>query len=443
MRFPARLIVPVLAALLLVGSALGYAWWQLRETEARLRQEARAAAEMESLPGGTGSGTVRASPEDAGDIVLIRLRQGDLLALQGEWASAEREYQASVDAGGGIPALRKLAQAQMQRREIEKVRGTIQKLRDAGARDEDLLLLSVIIDLRTGRLVQAQQAVAAAPDSPQKHYGLALLSLIQGNHDETKKELKLVIGGWDPTLRSYARTLQAAYDEFALFPENNAIHLTTLLSRALAQTQECELALPLLGGVLSKQADYRDAWTVQGYCELTTERFNDALASFEKAYSIDPEKPEIQYFLGRTYMVLGQWKNAATFLQYALVNGFEPKKEVRRRLVDAAIQAGNKPLALDQSAALIPEPDADPGLFETVITLAIQLEKKEDAYQYAQVALTKWPDSPKILDLAGWAAMETDRPDEARTALEKAVRLDPDLESARTRLEELNATQGQ
>ncbi len=435
MKFPARILIPVVAAILLAGGVLGYAWWQLSTVQQRLQEQVHTLTEREDAAISSGSGTtMRDDPLDAGDVVLIHLRQGDLLGLQGDWAAAEKEYRISVSAGGGIPALRKLATAQMQRRDIPQVKETIRELRRLGARSEDLLLLDVIVALRTGELLQAQQVLAGAADSPQKHYGSALLAIIQEKHDLAKQELTSVMNGWDPALRAHARTLLAAYDEFALFPESRALHLTTLLARSLAQVQECELALPLLAGVVKEEDNYRDAWTVQGYCELTTERASEALASFEKAYAIDPEKPEIQYFLGRTYMVLRQWTNASTFLQYALVNGFEPKRELRRRLAEAAEQAQELSLALEQYRALIAEPDADLAIFEKTVTLAIAIGKKEDAYQFAQAAVKKWPDSGKAHELLGWSAAETDRKDEARTALEKALRLDPSLQSARERL---------
>lgn len=437
MKLSARIIIPLLAALLLAGGILGFAWWQLRLTQERLQERVDALADRQPA---TASGATVGEPDasiESGDVVLIHLRQGDLLALQGDWAAAEREYQASVDAGGGIPALRKLATAQMQRRAIKDVRETIQELRRRGARSEDLLLLETLVALRTGEVAEAERLLKDAQESPQRHYGTALLLIIQGKHDEAAKELQATISGWDPTLRAYARTLQAAYDEFGHFPESSPIHRTALLARALAQVQECELALPLLSDVLTQQDDYRDAWTVQGYCELTTERAPEALASFQRAYAIDPEKPEIQYFLGRTSMVLGQWTNAATFLQYALVNGFEPKKEVRRRLAEAAEKAGDLALALDQWRALVAEPDADLAAFEQTVTIAIRADKKEDAYQFAQAAVKKWPDSAKAQELLGISAAETGRKEEARAALEKALRLDPNLKNARERLGKL------
>ncbi|KKW37071.1 MAG: hypothetical protein UY85_C0064G0005, partial [Candidatus Peribacteria bacterium GW2011_GWB1_54_5] len=183
---------------------------------------------------------------DPRDQALFHLRQGDLLALRGQWAEAQEEYEKAVDANGGLPALRKLAQAQLQRRDMNGVHSTLRQLKKAGAKTEDLLLLESIVALRTGELLETRRLLQNAEDSPQKHYGLALLSIIEGNHEQAQIELQEVINGWEPVLRSNARTIMAAYQEFALFEESLNIHLITLLARALAQVQECELALPLL-----------------------------------------------------------------------------------------------------------------------------------------------------------------------------------------------------
>ena len=333
MKIAPKIIVPVLLALLCAGVLIIFLWWQLT-TSTQLLQGQKY-NESESL--GALQNLTNNQVYATDDVSLIHLRQGDLFALRGEWSDAQKEYDQAVQAGGGLSALRKLAQAQMQRRDIKGVHSTIKKMRNAGAKEEDILLLETIVKLRIGELVQAKAALENTEDSPQKHYGLALLAIIQGNHQEAKDELDLTQKGWDPILRSYAQTLHSAYDEFSLFPEGSDAHLITLLSRALAQVQECELALPLLVQVTNAKNDYRDAWIVQGYCELVTEREEQSLASLEHAYSLDPQKPEIQYFLARAYSALNEYQNAITFFEYALSNGFEPKEEIRRLIAKNAL----------------------------------------------------------------------------------------------------------
>ncbi len=430
-----RITVPVGAAVLCVLAAGGFLFWQLDSTRALLTQ---------GLTPSSGSGdtaaTIKATPLppiDTGDESLMHLRQGDVLSLRGDWKSAQEEYQKSVNAGGGLTALRKLAQAQMQRRDMRGAQTTLDQLRRSGAKKEDTLLLESIIDLRTGELGKARTLLTAASDSPQKHYGLALLSIVNNDHETAQKELALVENGWEPVLRTYARTLKAAYDDYALFPESPELHLLTLLGHALADVQECELALPLLSEAVRQQDDYRDAWIVQGFCELTTERTTEALASLERAYQLDPEKPETQYFLGRSYIAQGDHGNALTFLQYALQNGFEPQAEVRRLIAEEALQTGNAALALEQEEALTKLNDATIDTYANYVAAALTSGKKQDAELKAREAVQKWPREARAYDLLGWTLAQNGNKEEAKQNLEKALELNPSLASAKEHLKSL------
>ena len=421
MKIAPKIIVPVLLAVLCAGALIIFLWWQLTASTKLLQGQKYNESEILGITSNTTTEQVYATD----DVSLIRLRQGDLFALRGEWANAQKEYDLAVQADGGLPALRKLAQAQMQRRDIKGVYATVKKMRSTGAKEEDILLLETIIKLRTGELVQAKGALENAEDSPQKHYGLSLLSIIQGNHEEAKKELGLTQEGWDPILRSYAQTLQSAYDEFSLFPEGSDAHLITLLSRALAQVQECELALPLLVQVTNAKDDYRDAWIVQGYCELITEREDQSLASLEHAYSLDPQKPEIQYFLARAYSALSEYQNAITFFEYALSNGFKPEEEVRRLIAKNALEIGNAGLALGQYDALTESDTATLDMFDGYISAAISLGRTQEAYTKAAKAVARWPEDAVAYEMLGNIALAIGQKEEAKKALQKAIDLSP------------------
>lgn len=430
---PRAVLFPALAALLCAAAIAGVLWWQLKRASVVPVAGGGQSSSADAIVPADGGAAVA----DTGDASLLHLRKGDLFALQGDWKSAIAEYQKSVDAGGQLTALRKLAQAQLQRRDIDGARSTAAKLKRAGAREEDLLLLDAVILLRTGELADAQELLAGAGDSPQKHYGLSLLAVMQARHEDAKTELALVSGGWEPVLRSYARTIQGAYDEYALFPGSPDHHLTTLLARALAQAQECELALPMLSQVTQKQADYRDAWVLQGYCELTTERPAEALSSLETAYRIDPEKPEIQYFLARAYAAQGDHGNAVTFARYAVENGFAPAAEARRLVVREALAIGDADLALQQEDALVAAADATVETYGEYLSVAISAGKTEAAVQKGTEATQKWPEDARAFDLLGWALLESGDKAGAKTALEKALSLNPQLQSAKARRESL------
>lgn len=434
MSIPARITAPIVFAILCAGALVAFLWWQLTQSTEVLRRATTETPQSEAA-----ADTVQAmeGPIDPRDRALFHLRQGDLLSLRGQWAQAQEEYEKAVEEEGGLPALRKLAQAQLQRRDISGVRSTLRQLKKAGAKTEDLLLLESIVALRSGELLEARKLLENAEDSPQKHYGLALLSIIEGNHVQAQTELQAVTNGWEPVLRSHARTIMAAYQEFSLFEESLNIHLITLLARAFAQVQECELALPMLVQVTQAKDDYRDAWIVQGYCELTTERPEQALASLEHAYNLDPQKPEIQYFLARSYAAINDHKNAITFFEYALQNGFDPPEEVRRQIAQSALISGDAGLALTQYEALTKSEHATIEPYEGYVTASIALGRAEEAYFMAKEAAKRWPQDAIAHDLLGWAAMESDRPQEAKKSLEKALDINPYLTSAKERLKQL------
>lgn len=397
MRIPARIVLPVLTAVLLAGGILVFLFLQLEATRASLI--GNFLHEPETASGAEVARPVADLLSIDEDGALLHLRRGDVLALRGEWKQAAEEYQLAVDKDGGLSALRKLVDAQIQRRDIRGAQTTIDQLRRAHVGADDVMLLESSIAIRTGELSKARGLLESASPSPQRSYGLGLLALISGEHEAARTALSETVNGWEPVLRAHARALLAAYEEYAQFPDNREIHLSTLLSRALADAGECELALPLLSRVTRAQEDYRDAWIVQGFCELITERYDEALASLEQAYRLDPRKPEIQYFLARVYDAQGDHGNALTFLQYALRNAFQPEAEVRRLLAVEAIAVGNTTLALNQYAALTSLPDANVETFETFITAALAAGLVEEANIKAEEALTKWPNDATVQDL--------------------------------------------
>ncbi|MDD4287652.1 MAG: tetratricopeptide repeat protein [Candidatus Peribacteraceae bacterium] len=437
MKIPARILIPVLFALLCTALLLAFLWWQLTAaSHSVIRRTAEPGTQSDSLTGSGGIETAL-SPADSRDLALLHLREGDLYAVRGEWADAAVSYEQAVAMDGGLPALRKLALAELQRRDMGGLQETIRKMKAAGARAEDVTLIENILLLRTGELGTARKRLDDATDSPQKHYALALLSIIEGNHVVAQQELTTVTTEWEPTLRTNARTLIAAYEEFALFPESSDLHLITLLSRSLAQVQECELALPLLAQVTKEKEDYRDAWIVQGYCELTTERPQQALTSLERAYNLNPEKPEIQYFLARAHATLNQHENAITFFEYALQNGFTPKSEIRRLIAAEALKKGDAAAALGQYKALVEEPDASIEAFDGAVSTAVALKRNDEAIALATLATQRLSGNARAFDLLGWAYVEAGKKEEAHTALTKALEIDPYLLSAKERIEKL------
>lgn len=430
-KIPPRIYVPLLLAAALGIAVGGLFLWQIHRSVATIEGSFNSGNNtsflQKILPG-----SPRTTPNSAMQSqALMELRQGEIFELKGEWKRAEDKYAESVNSGGGTPALKKLASIQLQRREYEGASKTIDALKQENKDSDDVMLLEGILALRKGDVPTAISIFNRKPDSPQSMYGLALTSIVKAEHDKAKLHLAKAGESADPAIRGIAAVILEAYNEFALFPEGRAEHLATLLARSLAQVNECEAALALTNPVVAAEPRYRDAWIVKGFCEFTTERTRDALTSLEQAYSLDPEKPEIQYFLARTHSALGDPQNAVTFLQYSIINGFQPERDARELLADYALELGNTALALEQYKLIANGKDGDLDAYKRYVDLAVgSANHGLDALALAKEALLKYPDDAAALTMAAKAALAAGLPADAQKYIEAALKIDPKYKDA-------------
>lgn len=426
-------LIPVGFAVVCALVLIGFAWWQIR----------LAAVQNFAKNTETTTPLVQEQPDTNNSEPVLQfggtvgaLRQGDLLAEQGRWSEALKLYTQVAAEEGGLLAIRKVAQAQLQLAQYDDAQQTIALLQKEGAKPADITLLQSIVLLRTGQLTEARTQLSSAEESPQKHYGLMLLAIAEGDHASAQQEAELVQDGSEPVLRNNAGVVQNAYEEYALFPESTDSHRITLLARALAQIQECALAEPLVTQVVGQTPNYRDAWIVKGFCELQLEQFTAAIGSYQTAYNLDPQKVETQYFLGLSYLYSEQYQNAITFFEYALTNGFTPKSELHRLITEAANELGNSELALTHLSSLIElEPTVEH--FETYVQTALFLQRNAEAYEKALQMTRQFPESAVAYEQLGLSAEAMGNTSEAIQAYQEALRLDDDRTVSKERLEEL------
>ncbi|MEQ1849328.1 MAG: tetratricopeptide repeat protein [Candidatus Peribacteraceae bacterium] len=440
MSIPPRILVPVILAALLSTGIGGVFFWQIKHSvdviESSFQGTGSDASFLKSILGGRKLPTLAEGNQSE---ALLLLKQGELFEYRGEWKKAEEKYQRSSEVGGGVLALKKLAAIQLQRRSYDAAKSTIDHLEDGGASREDIQFLRGILALRSGKPSDASSAFRAIESDPKGIYGQALVAIARKDMEGAKTFLVSAQASADPTIRSYATTMLEAIAEFALFPESSDAHLMTLVARALAETNECEVALSLVLPVTNAKPQYRDAWIVRGFCEFTTERTTEALASLERAYSLDPEKPEIQYFLARTHAALGDPDNAVTYLQYAILNGFKPERDARELLAEYAKELGQTELALTQYTIIAEENDGGIEEYGRAIELAASTDVHAlDALDLAKKAQKKWPDDAQVIALLAVASHNAGLPEDAKRYADRSIAIDPKNELARAVLNGLD-----
>jgi tetratricopeptide (TPR) repeat protein len=428
-----RFSVPIGLAIFLVTLLLAVSWWQVRTSV--LRHFIPSAIQQSEVKL-TDSTAIPAKPNIAIGGTVGTLREGDLLAEQGRWSEALVVYKAAVTEDSSLLALRKQMQAQLQLSKYDEAVETLAALRSAGAKSQDILLLQNIILLRTGKTEEAKKSLESAVESEQRQYGLLLLAIAQGDHNAAKVHASAVLGGTEPILRSNAQILLGAYEEYALFPESTNSHLITLLARALAEIQECTLALSLVPQVTASTPSYRDAWIVQGFCELQTEKYNKAIASYVAAYNIDPQKVPTQYFLGLSYYYNKEYQNAITFFEYALTNGFTPRSELHSLIANSAKKLGNSTLALTHFNALLELEPSEEHYIATIQT-ALYVQDSTLAYQKALAMVSAYPDSSNSYELLGMVQESMNNTTEAKESYRKALAIDGTRTLSKERAEAL------
>ncbi len=273
-------------------------------------------------------------------------------------------------------------------------------------------------------------------DSIQVHnqiskYYQGIVTAFTGDHARAKTLLNETINiGGDPTITSYAQKYLGAYNEFDANQGGSNVHLWTLLARSYNQTEEFEMAIPLLFDVIREKKNYRDAWILLGYAYLGTEKYQDAVEALEEAQKLDPQKAETLFFLGLAYFGLGDLQQAAANLELAKNNGFEPQVQIDQKLAEIYLQMKEYEKAANSYENVVSLNNEDVNYFIKPLWIYIdRLDQPEKAVALANKALAAHPENAMSHNLVGWAKMGTDNLVEAQESLDKARELDPDLDA--------------
>ena len=262
-------------------------------------------------------------------------------------------------------------------------------------------------------------------------YYQALLTAYFSNHEKAKNLFYEVVNiGTDPEISTYAQNLISAYDEFNSNQGGMNIHLHTLLAKAYVNAGEYNLAIPLLFDVLKEKKNYRDAWIILGYAYLNQEKYQDAVDAFEEARKLDPVRPQTSFFLGVGYYGLNNPEKAVAYLELAKKNGYEPVIQVNQKLAEIYLKLQNYEKSAENFEEVVSLNDQDVYYYVKPIWIYIdKLKKPEKAVALANKTVSAHPGEAMSYNLLGWASISINRLDDAKTLLEKAHSIDPNLDA--------------
>ncbi len=419
MQWSPRIVVPILLALLL-SIGIGSIFFLRIQTSIQFIE--RSIEESQGKKSNTSLLSRirgRAPNINAKDLskTIQSIQEGALFESKGMIDRAEERYRYAIENGGGNDARVFLIHLLRKKGDVQKATMIIQESENNGGISDDLLLEKGLLLLKKNPNEAREFFEALGEKTNVQQYGKALVAMTQGDHRASENAINAMQES-DDHWKRIRSTLRNAYQEFALFEHGEDVHRDTLLARALAEIDECPTAQTILTNVLTTKDDYRDAWIVQGYCELMSGATKDALTSLERAYAIDPIKPEIQYFLARAYFNLGDPQNAITFLQYAISNGFEPKNDARNLLIEYAKEGGSIDLALENLQILLQEESAlSTRRLQDFTALALSTQERAlKALSFLEEVQKKNPESVPLL-VASIQCAEIAKEEEKRTQL--------------------------
>ncbi len=261
-------------------------------------------------------------------------------------------------------------------------------------------------------------------------YYQALFDILYGQYNEAKNKFVAAkkLSSTDTKIAEYIDLYQASFTEYELYSDGQEIFLMTLFCKNFNETEEYELAIDLSRRVIKQKEDYRDVWIMLGYAYLNLEQYNFALNAFDKAYKLDPEKSETQYFLGLTYYELNNLDSAIAYLEVSIKNGFEPKIQALQKLAEIYMEEEDYDKSVKTYEKILKINDSDIESFIKPVWLYLEfLDKPKTALELAEKASIKHPDDARTYNLLGWAYIGNKDYDNAAVNLKKSIDMDKSL----------------
>lgn len=292
---------------------------------------------------------------------------------------------------------------------------------DPGHVDARIARVGVLMDLV--RLDEAAKDVAVllekTPDEPRGWYLSALLAERAGKTQVVKDSLNKITGLLDPVPIEYIR-----YRPQLLLLNGQAHYGLGEREKAKPQFEAFHKVQP--GTPVTKLL--ANIYLAEG----NHDRAVDMLEQYLRAF---PNDSQAMALLASAHMAKGRHSRAATLMQEALRNRDAPELQTAYGL--SLLGTGQAANALPQLEAAFKK---DPGQTQAAVALVgLYLRKQQTAkaLTIAEGLVARQPSHPGLLDLLGQAkAMNKDIAG-ARAAFEKALRLEPTLESTSLNLARL------
>jgi tetratricopeptide (TPR) repeat protein len=418
---------------------------------------------------------LKTEPQPVVDLV----RQGDAYQSRKEYSAALEAYQqtAALRPRSAAPFLR-VGQVYLAQRRYELAGEAFGQAYKLGAEEEALVGLgSVYAGLgHEERAIKCwRQALSLDPGDAAAHYRLGRIYLERGDFQAAQQEFEaliaqdehnpaahyqmgLLLAGRDPqqsaehltkaagdsenNVASDAGGVLAALEDVE--KEENEARATALLGVAYLERGELSLAKRQFEGAIQLNPDYAEAYAYLGHVQGQLGQYEAGWDNLEKAVTLEPDSVLAHYFLGVVYRSLGMWEAARTRFWRA-VNLDPYNAALCVDLAQAYLEEHNYVAAEGWFRAAVQREPED-ARFQLILAqfyVDHVYKIQEEGVPAALRAVELDAQSAMAHDVLGWAYHLTGRWGEARTHLQRALALEPDLARAHYHLGALHAARGE
>lgn len=391
---------------------------------------------------------------DSGNVDLVavpvdyktRISKGDKLMDSGQYSLAATEYAFAINIEpNSAQGYEKLGYAYLAMNESSKAVEQFKTASELDTSNYEYIGKYMLSLMRNNQFEEASEVFKTLKDQSQETaFYASILYTFQADYGEAKKQLDKAksLGG---TIESETLDLfSTAFASYESQKEGQNIYLEALITQALVESLEYELAENMALKILNEKADYRDVWILLGYAQLKMEKYQEAEDAFKQAKTLDSVKPETHYFLATALFFQEEYEAAVDEYELALLYDFTPEEEVYKKIAECQLFLEDYDEAVEAYEYLINiDHNTIEGFVRPVWIAITELNDLDRALSIAEESVEYFPNEAMSYNLLGWVHLERGELNEADSALKKSITMDGKLAAAHYNLGRLLETKGE
>ncbi len=362
-------------------------------------------------------------------------KTGDNYLDQDDLENAITNYQKGLEASPDKLTLAiKLSETYLKNNQSNEARDLLTEVLKThiASIDTNIALAQTYLSMR--QIEKAKSIIWALDEKNNRvQYYRGIISILYKDFKGAKKIFETISKAEPKAAESILENTQkylTAFESFSYYKGGQNAYLELLLAKAMTETQEYQIAIPLLYDILNNKNNYRDAWILLGYSYLNVNKINEAIDALVQAKELTPQKPETLFYLGLAYFAKDEIDKAIYYIESADKYGYEPKEQVKLKLGDLYLLKKEYQKSASSYENVLSLNSKKIDVFERVVWLNIdQLDNPQKALTLSQKALETHPNEAMSYNLVGWAYTALGNYQKGKENLDIALNIDQNLDA--------------